>query len=205
MSSGEETATSGGIAAHAGRPQVLLHVCCGPCAIVPVLRLREEGFAVTGYFMNPNIQPLAEYLRRREAMEQCAARLELPMLWQDDAWDLTRWLRDVAGTRDEGEPRCRYCYRTRLEAAHKVARQYGFPLFTSSLLYSRYQRHAVIAEIAETAAATKEPAFLYRDFRPGWQEGIDLSKEWELYRQPYCGCVYSEAERYAKSLAKKKS
>lgn len=185
------------------RARVLLHVCCGPCSIAPVLRLREEGFEVTGYFMNPNIHPLAEYLRRREAMEQCAARLELPMIWQDDAWDLTRWLRDVAGTCDVGEPRCRYCYSTRLEAAHRTAGEGGFALFTSSLLYSRYQRHETIVDIAEAVATSGEPAFLYRDFRSGWQEGIDISKEWGLYRQPYCGCVYSEAERYAKSLAKK--
>ncbi len=185
------------------RARVLLHVCCGPCSIVPVLRLREEGFDVTGYFMNPNIQPLAEYLRRREAMEQCAARLELPMIWQDDAWDLTRWLRDVAGTRDAGELRCRYCYGTRLEATRHMADKGGFALFTSSLLYSRYQRHEVIVETAEAVATDGGPTFLYRDFRSGWQEGIDISKEWGLYRQPYCGCVYSEAERYAKSLAKK--
>lgn len=184
-------------------PAILLHVCCGPCSIFPVKRLREEGFHVTGYFMNPNIQPLAEYLRRREAMEQCAEIMQLPMIWQDDAWNLSAWLRDVAGVQDSGEARCRYCYTGRLEATAALARARGFSFFSSSLLYSRYQRHEVIIAQARQAAQHHDVPFLYRDFREGWQEGISLSKAWGIYRQPYCGCVYSEAERYAKMLQKK--
>ncbi len=168
---------------------------------MPVQRLREMGYTVTAWFMNPNIQPLAEYLRRREAVEQCAARLELPVIYEDTAWNMTAWLRDVVGLLDTPPARCAYCCSTRMEAACAKALELGFPAFTSSLLYSRYQPHEVIRLKGEQLAARAgNPAFVYRDFREDWQAGIDLSKAWDIYRQPYCGCVYSEAERYAKKL-----
>ena len=84
---------------------------------MPVQRLREMGYTVTAWFMNPNIQPLAEYLRRREAVEQCAARLELPVIYEDTAWNMTAWLRDVVGLLDTPPARCAYCCSTRMEAA----------------------------------------------------------------------------------------
>lgn len=183
-------------------PHVLLHACCGPCAIAPVLRLRQAGFVVTALFVNPNIHPLSEYLRRREAMEACAARLDLPVLWRDDLWDLTGWLRAVAGRCDTGQDRCTYCYDERLAVTARMAAQGGFDTFSSSLLYSRYQNHERIAQLAAQHAQTYGVPFHYADFREYWQKGIDISKEWEVYRQPYCGCVYSEAERYAKKLKK---
>lgn len=83
---------------------LLLHVCCGPCAIMPITRLLDEGFAVTAWFMNPNVQPLAEYLRRREAAGECAARLGVNILYADETWNITAWLRAVAG-RDEAPAR----------------------------------------------------------------------------------------------------
>ena len=182
--------------------RVLVHACCGPCSIAPVLQLREEGCAVTALFANPNIHPLSEYLRRREAMQACATRLELPVIWRDDLWDVAAWLRQVAGTRDTGEARCDYCYASRLDVTAQTAAALGFAAFTSSLLYSRHQRHADIARLAQEMGQSHGAAFLYRDFRSEWQKGIDISKEWGVYRQPYCGCVYSEAERYARKLKK---
>jgi predicted adenine nucleotide alpha hydrolase (AANH) superfamily ATPase len=180
---------------------VLLHVCCGPCGLMPVRMLRAEGFAVTGVFYNPNIHPLREYLLRRAALLEAADRLELPLLWPDPeqaAWNLPQWLRAVPANADKNM-RCRACYALRL--AH-VARWAGdFDFFTSSLLYSRRQAHASIAEEGEKAAQRVGTAFLYRDFRPTWQEGIRLSKAWGLYRQQYCACVYSETERYGKEWA----
>lgn len=182
----------------AGR-RLLLHVCCGPCAIMPITRLKDEGFEVTAWFMNPNIQPLAEYLRRREAADQCAARLGVPIIHADDTWNITNWLRAVAG-RDEAPKRCAWCCQSRVAAAFAFARANGFDCVSTSLLYSRYQPHEVIARAGEEQAAQTGLEFVYRDFREDWQAGIDLSREWELYRQPYCGCVYSEAERYRKKL-----
>lgn len=179
---------------------LLLHVCCGPCAVMPITRLLDEGFALTAWFMNPNIQPLAEYLRRREAAAQCAERLGVPIVFADESWNITNWLRAVAG-RDTPPARCAYCCESRMEAAFAFARQQGFAWVSSSLLYSRYQPHEVIKAAGEALAAQPgAPGFAYRDFRSDWQQGIDRSKSMELYRQPYCGCVYSESDRYQKQL-----
>ena len=172
---------------------------------MPVKRLQDEGFTVTAWYMNPNIQPLTEYLRRREAAEECAARLGIGLICQDDTWDLVAWLRSVAG-RDLPPQRCAWCCGSRMQAAVAYARANGYAHVSSSLLYSRYQPHDVIRAAGEQAAAaegaplSRGPRFVYRDFRTDWQAGIDLSREWGVYRQPYCGCVYSEAERYDKKL-----
>ncbi len=180
--------------------RILLHVCCGPCALVPVLRLRERGYDVTGLFANPNIHPLSEYLRRREAMQLCAEKLNLPMLWLDTAWDLQTWLAHVAPAKASPPARCEYCYSTRMDISAHSAQEHGFQHFTSSLCYSRYQNHESIQQAAHRAAAAHNVTFYYEDFSDEWQKGIDISKEFGLYRQPYCGCIYSEAERYAKKL-----
>lgn len=184
---------------------ILLHVCCGPCCIMPITRLREEGYAVTAYFMNPNIQPLAEYLRRREALAAVAEQMHFAVIWDDKAWNMTRWLADVAGKQDSPPARCAYCYSTRLDASYAKAQALGFDAFSSSLLYSKYQQHEAIATHCAALAAQGKVDFVYRDFRTDWQEGIDRSRAMEIYRQPYCGCVYSEAERYAKKLLKLQS
>lgn len=161
--------------------------------------LRLEGFDVTGIFTNPNIQPLNEYLRRREAMEETAARLELPVIYRDDTYHTAEWLRTMAW-REDGATRCRLCYATRLETTLAVARRGNFDAFSSTLLYSRMQRHEVIAEVGAGIAGGGAIPFIYRDFRSGWKEGIETSKEWGIYRQQWCGCIYSENERYASTL-----
>lgn len=193
--------------------KLLLHACCGPCAITCVQALREEGFEVTGYFANPNIHPVTEYFRRREAMQQAAEKLDLPMIWQDDVYDLPGWLKavhDFGIADNEGYARCGYCYESRLALTCAVASESGFDGFTTSLLYSRHQQHDAIKRIGEKVAGSGDyaseagfgSAFLYRDFRPHWQEGIDLSKGWGLYRQNYCACIFSEYERFEKKLRK---
>ncbi len=186
---------------------ILLHVCCGPCAIAPVEALLDLGHAVTGFFFNPNIHPLSEYLRRREAAREAALRLGIPMLWRD-GYDPLAWLRGLAGLERNGPrhavPRCAVCYAQRLEAAAEAAAELGFDAFTSSLLYSRFQLHDRIAAIGRAAAQRDNIPFLYHDFRVGWQHGIDRSKEWGLYRQNYCGCLLSEQERFENALKKLK-
>lgn len=190
-------------AAASNERSLLLHVCCGPCAVMPITRLLDEGFAVTAWYMNPNIHPLSEYLRRRDAAGECAERLGVPILYDDASWNITAWLRAVAD-RDVAPQRCAYCCSSRIEAAFAAARQLDFAFVSSSLLYSRYQPHDVIRQAGERLSNSDGagPCFVYRDFREGWQEGIDRSKTMELYRQPYCGCIYSEAERYEKKLTR---
>ena len=130
-----------------------------------------------------------------------AQHFGLPLVCDDAAWDITRWLRSVQDN-DEPPGRCHFCCASRVEASFAYARELGFEGVGTSLLYSIYQPHDAIAATGRTLADSTGIAFVYEDFRTGWQAGIDLSKELELYRQPYCGCVYSEAERYQKKLKK---
>ena len=180
---------------------LLLHACCGPCAIMPAQRLEEAGYAVTLWYRNPNIHPLAEYLRRREAVGECAARLGLPVIYDDAAWDVRAWL-ESPQTQAKAPARCQWCCQSRLTAAAAAAKALGFASFSTSLLYSRYQPHAAIAAQGRELSASGGPQFVYGDFREDWQAGIERSKEWGLYRQPYCGCIFSEAERYEKKLVR---
>ncbi len=97
-----------------------------------------------------------------------------------------------------GAGRCEHCYRMRLDAVAAETRNRGFQLFTSSLLYSKYQNHDLIRGVADEMARERGVEFYYEDFRAGWREGIVKSKELGLYRQQYCGCIFSERERYEK-------
>lgn len=199
-------------AAHA--QAILLHACCGPCSITPVLRLQDQGLAPTLYFYNPNIHPLTEYLRRREGLLAVAQRLNVPVILPDQlhpasgelgAADPAVWLQAMAALgpdMNDMARRCPLCYDLRLSRAAQAARELGFTRFSSTLLYSKYQNHQAILD-AGARHAGHGLEFLGEDFRPGWDEGIRLSKEWEIYRQPYCGCVLSEHDRYRKKIALK--
>jgi epoxyqueuosine reductase len=178
--------------------RVLVHMCCGPCSISVIRALREEGFEPTGFFYNPNIHPLTEYLARREGVVQTAERLSLPVIFMDGEYDPAVYLRETA-FREQN--RCFHCYRLRLERLASVARRGGFDFFSSTLLYSKMQKHEVIRDLGVDLAAGGGPAFAYRDFRTGWKEGVETSKAWGIYRQQYCGCIYSEFERYRGELA----
>lgn len=171
---------------------VLLHICCGPCALYPLAALRSEGITVSGLFFNHNIHPYQEYVRRRDAAIEMAAAEGMELLVRDD-YLLEEFLAHVAA---EPEKRCGYCYASRLDMVAATAREAGFDAFCSSLFYSRYQNHDLMRIKAEDASRNHGVDFLYRDFRSGWQEGIRRSKEMGLYRQQYCGCIYSEKERY---------
>ncbi len=174
--------------------KILLHICCGPCALFPLRQLRSAGHDVTGFFYNHNIHPYQEYVRRRDAAIQMAELEAMPLLMRDD-YDLEDFLANVAF---EPESRCRYCYSSRLEATAGMAAENDFDAFSASLLYSRYQKHDEIRTLGEKLSEEYGVVFFYQDFRTGWQEGIRLSRELGLYRQQYCGCVYSEKERYLK-------
>ncbi|MEN8256869.1 MAG: epoxyqueuosine reductase QueH [Thermodesulfobacteriota bacterium] len=181
--------------------KILLHTCCGPCSIYPLSQLRAQGHQVTGYFYNPNIHPFREFKKRLAAMRLFAAKEGLEVIY-DVNYGLTEYLRQVVYNEKE---RCRICYGMRLAEVASLAAEKGFEAFTTSLLYSRYQQHAEIRKQSEDLAAKHGLVFLYEDFRQGWQEGIDASLAMDLYRQPYCGCIYSEQERYDKKMRKEKA
>ena len=180
---------------------LLLHMCCGPCSCYPVKVLRGQGIESTGYFFNPNIHPYKEWDMRLKAAEEFAARSEMKII-TDKHYMLRDFLRRALAAEQVEKGRCRMCYTWRLEETARYAAENGFDAFTSTLFYSIYQQHELMKETAEHFAKVYGVKFHYEDFRPGWQEGIDMSVEMGLYRQPYCGCIFSEEERYSRELRK---
>jgi predicted adenine nucleotide alpha hydrolase (AANH) superfamily ATPase len=173
-------------------PRILLHICCGPCTIHPVSVLRAEHFTVHGFFYNPHIQPYQEFQKRLTTLESYAKNEDLPLIVRTD-YDLQNFFREVAFRETN---RCLYCYSVRLNAAAGLAKKSRFDAFTTTLLYSRRQQHRLIVSLAEEASKRHDIAFFYRDFRSGWIEGQQRAKALGMYRQQYCGCIYSEMERF---------
>jgi predicted adenine nucleotide alpha hydrolase (AANH) superfamily ATPase len=172
--------------------KILLHICCAPCTVYPVESLSGSGHQVRGFFYNPNIHPYQEFLRRGAALEDYADKTGLPIIW-DRSYHLEEFLRQVVFREQE---RCRFCYYLRLKATARVARGGKFDAFTSTLLYSKFQNHEMIREVAKQVGQEVGTPFFYVDFRQGWSAGMAKSKQMGLYRQQYCGCVFSERDRY---------
>ena len=175
--------------------KTLLHVCCAPCANQCIDTLRAEGFEVSGFWYNPNIHPFTEYRARRNCLREYAAAIRLPLLEKDE-YALRPFVREVA---EDIAHRCGKCYEMRLFETAKTAKEQGFDSFTSSLFISPYQNHELMKETALRAADTYGVEFLYRDFRPLFKAGQEKARELEMYIQKYCGCVFSEEERYLKA------
>jgi len=174
--------------------KLLMHVCCGPCTIYPLKELRTHGHDVTGLFYNPNIHPYQEYERRRQTLQDYTEKILLKVIWAE-GYLLEEFLSQVASRPEE---RCVYCLTDRLKFTAEQAKKENYDAFTSTLLYSRYQKHDLIRQIGETLDHQLGIHFHYQDFRAGWNEGVKISKELGMYRQPYCGCIYSEKERFCK-------
>ncbi len=172
--------------------KILLHICCAPCAVYPVAALARSGHLVRGFFFNPNIHPYQEFSRRAATLEAYAAKVGLPVIW-DRNYDLEGFLRNIMFREAE---RCRFCYYHRLLASARVARGGRFDAFTSTLLFSKFQNHALIQEICQLVVQEVGVPFYYEDFRKGWAEGAERTKQLGLYKQQYCGCIFSERDRY---------
>jgi len=175
--------------------KTLLHICCAPCANQCVDVLRTDGYEVSGFWYNPNIYSFTEYRARRDCLRQYAQSIELPLIEKND-YALRPFIREVA---EDIAHRCGKCYEMRLFEAARQAKEGGFDSFTSSLFISPYQNHELMRETAERAAAQYGVEFLYRDFRPYFRAGQDKARELGFYMQKYCGCVFSEEERYLKA------
>lgn len=178
--------------------RILLHICCGPCTIYPLSALRDEEFIVHGFFYNPHIQPYQEFERRLTTLESYAQSVELPLIVRQD-YDPQTFFREVAFRESR---RCLYCYSLRLNAAAGLAKKSRFDAFTTTLLYSKQQQHELIVSIAGEAAAKYDIPFLCKDFRIGWKEGQEKAKALGMYRQQYCGCIYSEMDRFCPKAAR---
>jgi predicted adenine nucleotide alpha hydrolase (AANH) superfamily ATPase len=178
--------------------RVLLHTCCAPCLIYPYSLLRAEGNDVTVYFYNPNIHPFREFKKRQETLKNYAESLCIPCVFENE-YGLLAFLRKSVFNESK---KCSLCYTMRIEKAVNLAKNLKFDAFSTTLLYSKYQKHDLIISICKLLSTQHSIPFLYTDFREGWQIGVDKAVELNLYRQAYCGCIYSEQERYDKSLRK---
>ena len=173
--------------------KILAHICCAPCFTYPHKQLEEAGHDVTGFFYNPNIHPYLEYKNRLESLEKYVEIKGLEIIYKD-VYDLEKYLRGAL----ESEDRCGYCYKIRLEETAKTASSLGFDAFTTTLLISPYQKHEMLKEVGEKMGDKYGIDFYYEDFRTGFQESREISRGLELYMQKYCGCIFSEKERYLK-------
>jgi epoxyqueuosine reductase len=174
--------------------KLLVHICCAPCFAAPYFHLKEEGHEIHGFWYNHNIHPFTEYKKRLETLQEFAEKENIQLIVKDE-YELEKFLRKAAFREQE---RCRSCYYERLKYAAIIAKKGNFDAFTTTLLYSKFQKHELIKEIGESLAKEYGIKFYYRDFREYWKEGIKISKEKEMYRQQYCGCIYSESDRYLK-------
>lgn len=179
--------------------KLLLHVCCAPCSTYTLANLREKNIDVSGYFYNPNIHPYREFRKRLAALRDFSKEKNFEIKLDTD-YGLIEYLQRVVF---HEKKRCQICYSMRLEKTAQEALKQGSDSFSTTLLYSQYQNHAAITATGHRMAEKYGVEFYYDDFRAGWQEGIDRAVAMNLYRQPYCGCIYSEQERYDKKLQKK--
>lgn len=175
---------------------ILLHCCCAPCSVYCVDALREEGIEPTAFWYNPNIHPYQEYKARRDTLCAYAPSIGMDLVVQEE-YGLRDFVRHVA---EDIPGRCGWCYTCRMEAAARYAADHGFAAFSTTLLISPYQQHQRIAAIAEEMGRRYGVEFLYRDFRPGFRTGQAKARELGLYMQKYCGCVFSEEDRYEKQI-----
>ena len=173
---------------------VLVHTCCAPCLCAMLDPLAHRGIAFTAFFHNPNIHPLIEFRRRLKACHVLADQQGFALV-ADEAYGLEPFL-DAIGTQRARPARCRACYAMRLDAAARHAADHGFPIFTSTLLVSPQQDRDAICELGHQAAERVGVAFDNTDYRARHGLGVERARSQQLYRQQYCGCIFSEHERY---------
>lgn len=179
--------------------KLLLHICCAPCSVACVKQLREEGIEPTGFWYNPNIHPFTEYRARRNCLREYAQSIGLTLI-EEDEYGLRPFVRAVAGDIDN---RCGYCYAVRLNETARYAAEHGFDAFCTTLTVSPYQNTPLIFETGEKLARQYGVKFAPYDFSPRFREGQAEARELGLYMQKYCGCVFSEEDRYCKKKKKK--
>ena len=176
-----------------GRKKLLLHACCAPCSSACLERL-SESFDITVLFYNPNIED-EEYLRRKDELLRLIERTGWAKVLDCDH-EKALFYSAVLGLEDEkeGGKRCKKCFKLRLEKTCSLAEEGGFDYFATTLTLSPLKNAEVINSIGEELAKGKKVKWLYTDFkkRNGYLRSIELSKEYGLYRQNYCGCVYSQ-------------
>lgn len=181
--------------------KILLHTCCAPCSVYCIQRLREMNIEMDVYWYNPNIHPYMEYKARRDTLKEYTKMINVNAIFEEE-YGLREFCKNVV---NDLENRCiNYCYRVRLEKTAKYAKEHGYDAFSTTLLISPYQNHEGLKKVGEEMAQKYNISFFYEDFRPGFREGQAKAKELGLYMQKYCGCVFSEEDRYREKIEKDK-
>jgi len=187
------------------KKKLLLHICCAPCSTYTIEQLKAD-YDVAGYFYNPNIHPESEYLLRENEMKRYADIIELELFC--DEYDSDKWFELTKGMEDmpEGDKRCLICYEMRLEKTAIYAKEHGYEVITTTLSISPHKNADKINEVGSKVAERHKIKFLADDFKKkgGFEKSIQMSKENNLYRQSYCGCIFSKNEAKKRNLARKK-
>lgn len=174
--------------------KLLLHTCCGPCEIYPLEQLKQRGFEVSGFFYNPNIHPLSEYNNRRKAVEDFSRAAGIEVIFPE--YNPAEFFHEINGS-EKNPGRCSLCWGLRLKKTAQAAKEKGFDSFSTTLLVSPYQDQVLLKQIGGDIAEKEGVGFFYQDFRPGFRKAHNEAREQGLYMQKYCGCIYSEIERYS--------
>lgn len=188
-------------------PTLLLHSCCAPCSSY-CLEFLANYFRITVFYYNPNIYPEEEYTKRAEEQWRFIAQLpaKYPISFVEGAFEKERFYEAVKGYENcpEGGERCFRCYELRLEETAKLAQAMGMDYFTTTLSISPLKNAAKLNEIGEKLGAIYKVAYLSSDFKKknGYKRSVELSNEYGMYRQYYCGCVYSKLQRDKEIAAK---
>lgn len=173
--------------------RILLHVCCGPCATHAINELQQESFDVTLFFSNSNIHPNEEHLKRLQSLKNYVEKAKTPLII--DEYEPDEWFELVKGYEEEpeGGERCRICIESRLKRTAHHAKSNGFAWFTTTLTISPHKNANIINQLGVQVAKEYNLKFLSKDFKKknGFKKSIKISKEHNLYRQNYCGCVFS--------------
>jgi len=174
------------------KPKLILHTCCAPCVTVPIERL-ESDYEITCFFYNPNIHPEHEYKQRLSELKKVSKELNIEIFEQQ--YNSDRWFDLVNGLEDEpeGGKRCAVCFKMRMQEAAKFAKEKGYDLFTTTLTISPHKNAKLINQIGLELGEQCGIQFLESDFKKkdGYKRSVELSKYYNLYRQDYCGCVFS--------------
>ena len=180
--------------------KLLMHTCCAPCSVYCIDELRSENIEPVVYWFNPNIHPYTEYKLRRDCLKEYTKSINVKSIFEEN-YGLDNFCRGVVNRLDT---RCQdYCYPVRLAQTAKYAKENGYTHFTTTLLVSPYQKHDAIIEVAKQMAKKYNIEFLYRDFRVGFKVGQAKARELGLYMQKYCGCIFSEEDRYLSATGTK--
>lgn len=170
--------------------KLLIHTCCAPCTILVIDKLREN-YEITLFFYNPNIHPYKEYLERLNSFKSFSENQKIDYIvgkyeYKDYFMNVVRYFSD----------RCLFCYQLRLNQTALTSKLLNIKNFTTTMLYSIYQKHDAIKNIGERISKEYNLNFIYFDLREKYHDGVKLSKDYNLYIQKYCGCIFSEIERF---------